>query len=181
MNATSYEAELQTLSEQLQALDEKRATHRRLKAKHIELLCRLLQHTETRSMWAAKATRIVDDNDCNGSYPPAEQWVDHHGPALIRICKPRYSEDASEGGFYHDCTVGTDDCGLYVDREGVLYGADFSGTCHFGQFAAHPGTCSRDIAIEWVEIEEDVMEDAWYDLVIAALKGLLPAPQSDLP
>jgi hypothetical protein len=171
--STSYETELGALAERLAALDAARDAHRAMKAKHVELLARLAQHFPGRDQWKRRATTIVDDNDGNGSYPPDEQWTDHSGPILFKIEGADYSTEATAGGFYHDCRAGTGSSGLYVSRDGTLYGANFTGTCRFGQFPAHPGICDRDIAVEWDVLPmEDISNDD-YDAAIAALRKLI--------
>lgn len=85
----------------------------------------------------------------DGSFPPTQEYSDRRGPRLIEVRDHQTSDVATEGGYYHAWRRVTEDAGLYVDRAGTIYGADETGAGRVGQYAAHPGDCDVDCAIEW--------------------------------
>jgi hypothetical protein len=130
-------------------------------------------------LFRRKALEYSDeDGHYDNSYPPSIQWKDHNGPAVITVMKMDYTTAATEGGFYHDYRFITVEKGIYVGKEGTIYGATIDGTGHFGQFAAHPGDCNvmatityepRSIDTKYLQITEEHMRKLAFPLIAAQL------------
>jgi hypothetical protein len=62
---------------------------------------------------------------------------------------------ATESGYYYAWRRVTEDPGLYVSRDGTIYGCDEHGTGRLGQFAAHPGDCDVECELDWSPRDAD--------------------------
>lgn len=98
-------------------------------------------------------TSITDESGhWDNSFPPK---AERHrtGPRIIVIRGNDTAEIPTSTGFYYDFVVEPTELGCYVGRDGTFYGVEERGTAHFGQYAAHPGNCNRDITREWIRID----------------------------
>lgn len=87
----------------------------------------------------------------DSSYPPREEYTAHAGPRLVTARKREYQDVPTSGGFYYAWKRVTTDPGVYIARDGTIYGCDEHGTGTVGQYAAHPGDCEREIVLDWTE------------------------------
>lgn len=111
----------------------------------------------------------------DNSFPPAQVYSDYTGPRLIKLRDWQTEDVATSSGFYYDWRRVTKDPGLFVDARGNFWGAEETGEGRVGQFAAYPGDCGVDCAIEWREIDGD--EVSTEDLEAAFLElGKLAFP-----
>lgn len=90
-----------------------------------------------------------EDGHFDGSYPPKQVFKNCTGPRLVRVHSWSTDDIATEGGFYYTWKRVTTDPGLYVARDGTIYGCDEHGTGKLGQFAAHPGDCDVECELDW--------------------------------
>lgn len=106
--------------------------------------------------------RADEDGHWDSSFPPDIEWKDHNGPRLFCVDGFEWEENDTGGGsFYHNWEAVTSSPGLYVARDGRLFGAEVSGTGRVGQFAAHPGDCDVDMVIDWSPLDlDDVTTEA---------------------
>lgn len=111
-------------------------------------------------LFEAQALEYADeDGHWDNSYPPGQSYRVYTGPRLIEVREPETVDVATSPGYYHTWRRVTEDPGLYVDREGRIWGCDESGTGRIGSFAAHPGNCDVEVTLEWerrhdVSVEE---------------------------
>lgn len=107
----------------------------------------------------ARALHLGDESGhWDNSYPPTQVYSDRSGPRLIRVRESQEEDIATTGGFYHDWRRVSVSPGLYVSRDGHLYGRAETGTGRVGQYAAHPGDCDVDCAVEWSVRPDDELE-----------------------
>lgn len=85
----------------------------------------------------------------DSSFPPKAEYYALSGPCLLTLRKRDYQDVPTSGGFYHEWKRVTHDPGIYVQRDGTIYGCDEHGTGAVGQYAAHPGDCEREIVLRW--------------------------------
>lgn len=114
----------------------------------------------------------------DNSFPPKKEYRDYTGPRLLEIYEEDTEEVATSSGFYYNYRVVTTNNGLYVAADGSLWGAERTGTGRLGQFAAHPGDCDVEVAIEYdrrddvsieaLEAAEKKLRDLAFPLVAAA-------------
>lgn len=98
----------------------------------------------------ARATVLHDeDGHWDSSYPPKQVYADRTGPLLVKVVGNKSSDVATSGGFYYSWRRVTEDPGLYVARDGTIYGCNEHGTGRLGQFAAHPGDCDVEVELDW--------------------------------
>lgn len=90
-----------------------------------------------------------EDGHWDNSYPPSQVYRAYAGPRLITVRDCETADVATTSGYYHDWKRVTEDPGLYVDRDGRIWGCDESGTGRVGSFAAHPGDCDVHVTITW--------------------------------
>jgi hypothetical protein len=103
-----------------------------------------------------RATEYADeDGHYDNSYPPKQVYRARTGPRLVILDSCDYEDNATEGGFYHAWERVTLDPGIYVSRDGRIYGCEMTGTGRVGQFAAHPGDCDVDVTLEYSLRDED--------------------------
>lgn len=102
-----------------------------------------------------------EDGHWDSSYPPKQVYRDKTGPSLFELMEFVYEENATTSGFYYEWEAKTTSAGIYVDREGALYGAEITGTGRVGRFAAYPGNCGVLLAIRWSRLDlDDVSTEA---------------------
>ena len=117
--------------------------------------CRIIAAKEP-ERFRQRALRYGDeDGHWDNSYPPSMRYADHNGIRSIKIEGGDWTEVATESGFYYHWEAVTSNRGIYADRHGDLYGADYSGVGAVGQYAAHPGNCGVDIRIEYDRLDDD--------------------------
>jgi hypothetical protein len=85
----------------------------------------------------------------DNSFPPKKEYRCRTGPRLLEVRDNTTDDVATSSGFYYSWKRVTTDLGLYVARDGSIYGADETGTGRLGQFAARPGDCDVECTIEW--------------------------------
>jgi hypothetical protein len=95
----------------------------------------------------------------DNSYPPTIEYCNYTGPRLIELSDCDYEDVPTSGGFYYDWKRVTTDPGLYVSRDGRIYGCEITGTGKLGQFAAHPGDCNVECELEYDERDDLSVED----------------------
>lgn len=107
-------------------------------------------------LFERRATERADeDGHWDNSFPPKIKFKNRTGPRLILVDGYEWDDIATSGGFYHEWKRITTNPGLYVARDGSIYGADETGTGRLGQFAAHPGDCNVECTIEWTKRNRD--------------------------
>lgn len=87
----------------------------------------------------------------DSSYPPKQVYSDHTGPRSLEIASEQTEDIATSGGAYYEWRRVTSVPGLYIAPDGSWYRSYQEGTGQVGSFAAHPGHCSVDCEIEYVE------------------------------
>ncbi len=113
-----------------------------------------------------------EDGHWDSSYPPEQQYKDRNGPRLIRVAAAEWEEVATSEGFYHDWRAVTSDLGLYVARDGEIWGCTYDGTGHFGAYAAHPGSDQVQLTLDWAPREIDDVATADLMAVEECLRDL---------
>ncbi|MBF0391655.1 MAG: hypothetical protein HQL38_03135 [Alphaproteobacteria bacterium] len=93
-----------------------------------------------------------EDGHSDNSYPPKQKYKDHRGPRLFEVIDSTTTSIATSGGFYYQFRTVTEDEGLFVAPDGVLFGCVEEGTGRLGQFAAHPGDCGVMNELTWSSI-----------------------------
>lgn len=148
MDTTTITLEqLEALATQLEGEDE--ATRAKM-LRLIRAYARILSLREPEVFGRRRATELRDqDGHWDRSYPPEQVYRNRTGPRLIEIREHATTDIATEGGFYHAWRRVTEDQGLYVDRAGMLWGCNETGTGAVGQFAAHPGDCGVEVELDW--------------------------------
>jgi len=146
-NVTITLEDLERLASSLEADDN---TARQRLERLIKAYARIINAREPEK-FQRRATEYSDSesNRGQGSYPPDQEYKAFNGPRLIKVKAPDTSDVAQASGFYYDWKRVTEEQGLYVSRDGRIYGAEHSGTGRFGPFPAHPGDCNVDVQIEW--------------------------------
>jgi len=91
-------------------------------------------------------------------YPPDIEYCNFTGPRLLTLIASREEDVPTSTGFYYEWRRVTVDPGLYLGRDGFLYGSFEEGTGCFGRFNAHPGNCNVEIKIEWRQLAESELE-----------------------
>ena len=149
--ATITVESLEALATQLEETEKaKRAKLTRM----IAAYCRILAVREPQT-FKARATVIADkDGHWDNSYPPKIEWKEKTGPKLHEIAGGDYGTTSTSTGCYHSWDAYTETRGLYVDRSGEIWGAEFAGTGSVGEYAAYPGNHNVEIEIEWSESDE---------------------------
>ena len=102
--------------------------------------------------------RSDEDGHWDNSSPPSIELKNRTGPKLFKVSAWATSDIATESGFYHSWKRVTVDPGLYIARDGSLWGCEETGTGSVGQYAAYPGDCGVDCKLEWAELEEVTTE-----------------------
>lgn len=113
-----------------------------------------------------------DDGHWDNSFAPYQRFKDHSGPRLIAVAKAEWDSVATSSGFYYDWRATTTNPGLYVDRHGDIFGAEFSGTGRFGQFAARPGNCDVMLSIDYSEQSDEGLTVEDLERIESALRSL---------
>lgn len=138
--------DVERLATELEATEsEQRAKLERL----IRAYARILATREPERFPRAHTEYADEDGHWDSSFPPKQVYRSRTGPRLLRVIRADTSDVATSGGFYYEWRRVTESPGLYVSRDGQLYGAEHTGTGQFGQFAAHPGNCNVSVEIEY--------------------------------
>jgi hypothetical protein len=120
-----------------------------------------------------RATEFRDEaGHYDNSYPPDQEYRNKTGPKLIMVRDSEKERIARTGGFYYDWEYASTDPGLFVSREGEIYGAVWTGTGSFGQFAAYPGDHHVEAEIDWSPIDLDQVETAALRVVESHMRDL---------
>lgn len=154
MNTITIEA-LEQLAIELEATEaEQRAKLDRM----IRAYARILAAREPH-LFERKATERGDvAGHYDNSFPPKQVFRAKTGPRLLRVDAWETEDVATSGGYYYSWRRVTTDGGVYVSKMGELYEADETGTGQLGQFAAHPGDCNVECAIEWSRKHDVTLE-----------------------
>jgi hypothetical protein len=100
--------------------------------------------------FAAMPTEYADeDGHWDNSFPPRQRYRARTGPRLVQISDCTTRDVATSSGFYYDWKRVTEHPGVFVSRDGRIYGCEETGTGRVGQFAAHPGDRDVCVEIEW--------------------------------
>lgn len=146
MNTTITIEDLERLANELEANET--AQRERL----LRLICaeaRILAAREP-ELFRRMPTEYADvDGHWDNSYPPKQKYKNRTGPRVIVVSEGVTDDIATSAGFYYSWKRVTTDLGLYVARDGSIYGADETGTGRLGQFAAHPGDCDVECTVGW--------------------------------
>lgn len=113
-----------------------------------------------------------EDGHWDNSYPPAQKYKDFSGPRLIKVSPANYDTVATSSGFYHDWRATADELGLYVARDGEIWGCTYSGTGSYGQYAAYPGNDSVQLTLDWEPRDLDDLSTADLVMVEETLRDL---------
>ena len=158
MTDTSTPAPSSITIEQLEALAAQLEADDNTERERLLRLCRAMARilaARQPEAFRRYPSEITDEaGHWDNSYPPkAELHYSRSTPRLIRVRKYTTEDVPTSTGFYHDYREQTTELGCYVGRDGSFWGCDRSGTAHFGQYAAHPGECNREIELDWQPIE----------------------------
>lgn len=160
---------LETLATQLETDDG--ATRAKL-LRMIRAEARILAVREP-SKFRSQATACRDeDGHWDSSYPPKQQYCDRTGPRLVQVSDCSTRDLATEGGFYYAWRRVTEDPGLFVARDGAIWGCDEHGTGRLGAFAAHPGDCDVEVELDWSRRDIDEVTTAELSAVEAHMRML---------
>lgn len=169
---TSHEItieQVEALATKLEADDEAK------RAKLVRLICAYTRVIAQRSpeKFQRQATVCRDEEGhFDNSYPPRIVYRDHTGPRLLQVRDNRTDDVATSGGFYYSWKRVTEDRGVWVGRDGTLWGCDETGTGEVGQFAAHPGDCNVDVELEWERLDLDDVDTEDLSATESKLRGL---------
>lgn len=167
VNEITIEA-LETLATELSANEEQQ------RARLIRLIraeARIVAAREP-ERFPRRATEYADeDGHWDNSYPPKQVYRAKTGPKLIRLVGCEYEDNATESGFYHAWERVTSDPGIYVSRDGRVYGCEMSGTGRVGQYAAHPGDCDVEVTLDYSLRDEDEIPIAQLATAESALRA----------
>jgi hypothetical protein len=169
---TSHEItieQVEALATKLESDDQaKRAKMLRL----IHAYCRVIAQRSP-GKFARQAVACRDEEGhFDNSYPPSVLYCEHTGPRLLQIRDNRTDDVATSGGFYYNWKRVTEDRGVWVGRDGALYGCEETGTGELGQFAAHPGDCNVDVTLEWEQLDLDDVDTEDLVETESKLRGL---------
>lgn len=143
--------------EQLEALASQIENDNETEKERLTRLCRAMIRilaVRQPELFLRHATSATDEEGrSDDSFPPSIQYHFDGAPRLIKVRSETTSDKPTSSGFYHDYQIYTNDRGCYVGRDGGFYGCNEHGTAHFGAFAAHPGTCSRDITRDFEPLD----------------------------
>lgn len=120
--------------------------------------------------------RAVEYSDEDGywdnSYPPKQQYKDRTGPRLIKVSSADWQQVATSEGFDYSWRATASELGLYVARDGEIWGGEYSGEGAFGRFAAHPGDHNVQLSIDWSPRDLDEVSTADLVMVEETLRDL---------
>lgn len=169
MDAQITIEQLEALATRLETDD---AAKREKLMRMIRAYCRILAQREPK-LWGRMPTEHADcDGHWDNSYPPAQKYKNHSGPRLIEVVDHRTNDIATSGGFYYDWKRVTEQPGLYVSRDGRIFGCQETGTGRVGRFAAHPGDCDVSCTLEWSPRDVDEITTVEIETVEAHLRGI---------
>lgn len=127
----------------------------------IKAEARILAAREPDAFKARPLSYADEPGHWDNSYPPKQVYSDHNGPRLLSVEKGSYEEIKTSGGYYYSWRAVTDNRGVYVARNGTLYGRETEGTGQLGRFAAHPGDRDVNLTFSWSPLDlDDVSTEA---------------------
>lgn len=143
--ATALEADAKSERDKLQRL--------------VRAYARILSAREPGAFRAVALEYADEDGHWDSSYPPEQVYRDRNGPRLLEVAEHDWETVATSGGYYHQWEARPGRPGIYVARDGSLWGCEARGHGRLGQYAAHPGDCDVLITLDWslrreVELEE---------------------------
>lgn len=147
------------------SLSETEGNRKRELARLISAYARIIAH-RTEGRFPRRSLHVGDEaGHWDNSFPPKMEYTDRRGPGLLKVIADDHEDIATSSGFYYSWRRETTNPGLWVSRDGEIYGRYQTGTGRVGQFAAHPGDCGVDIDVTWeIRPVEDIyletLEDA---------------------
>jgi len=138
--------DVEALAAQLEADD---AAERAKLQRLIRAEARIIAVREPEQFEARPLEYADEDGNGDTSYPPGQSYRAYAGPRLIEVRECETTDVATSPGYYRTWRRITEYPGLFVDREGRIWGCDESGTGRVGSFAAHPGDCDVAVTIAW--------------------------------
>lgn len=138
--------DVEALAERLEADD---AAEREKLQRLIRAEARIIAVREPERFEAMALEYADRDGRSDNSYPPGQVYRAYVGPRLITVRECETTDVATSPGYYHTWRRVTEHPGLYVDRDGRIWGCDESGTGRIGSFAAYPGDCDVNVEISW--------------------------------
>lgn len=115
----------------------------------IKAYARILAKREPSRFQRQALEQADEDGHFDNSYPPKVEYRNFSGPRLLCVRDNETRDVATSGGFYYDWKRVTEDFGLWVSRDGTIYGCDETGTGAVGRFAAHPGDHNVQVELDW--------------------------------
>ena len=128
--------QLETLATQAEADEtaERARLHRLIRA-----YARILSARDP-ELYQRQPTMLRDeDGHWDESYPPAVTWRARTSERLIVVRDEQTDDVATTSGAYYEWRRVTTDVGIYIARDGSIWGCEQSGTGRVGSFAAYPG------------------------------------------
>lgn len=125
-------------------------------------------------------TEITDEpGHSDSSYPPEEHTAAWTSEKYLLVRDVTVAEKPTSSGGYYSYSISTETPGLAIARSGSLVAILETGSAALGQYAAHPGTDSRDITREYRSLSApslgDLREAAeLVDQLIDALRSQAP-------
>lgn len=141
------------------ALEADEATERAKLERLIRAEARIIAVREPEQFAARPMEYADEDGHWDNSYPPGQVYRAHTGPRLLAVRDCETTDVATTPGYYHEWRRVTEYPGLYVDRDGRIWGCDESGTGRVGSFAAHPGNCDVNVAVAWERRSDVTVEE----------------------
>src|SRR6266404_5360910 len=90
----------------------------------IRAYCKII-HAREPGKFTRRACHFSDEvGNCDGSYPPDQEYSDRTGPRSIEIINLSSEDVPTESGFYYSYRTVPSDPGLYVTPTGALLGGD---------------------------------------------------------
>jgi hypothetical protein len=165
-NSTITIADVEALADQLET-DEaaRRATSLRLLRACARIVA--IRTPETFSREPVEYADVAGHSD--NSFPSGQEYRDYSGPSVLEIATPTWNELATESGYYYRWRAVTCERGLFVGRDGSLWGVDVSGTGSFAPFAATPGDRDVEISLSFHRLD---LADVSTDEILLAEKAL---------
>lgn len=146
MEITITVEQVEALASQLEASEQEQ---RQKALRLIRAYARILSAREP-ERFTRRPTECRDEaGHWDSSFPPGEEYYACSGPRLLTLRKRDYQDVPTSGGFYHAWKRVTTDPGIYIARNGTIYGCDEHGTGRVGGYAAYPGDCQREIELAW--------------------------------
>lgn len=106
--------------------------------------------------------RLMPQADEAGSWnpdlPPERRPYGIHGPALVTIRPYALEHAVTAGGYFLDWKVLPADLGLYVDREGAIWGCEARGHERLGLTSGYPGESEVQVELLWQTFTDVTLE-----------------------